>query len=76
MSTVSPERPARVAEASAAAGVAYLRAPVSGNPSVVEAGNLGIMVSGDEEVFGRMEALLRDIGRTSSTWGREKRPAC
>ena len=39
-----------------------LRAPVSGNPSVVEAGNLGIMVSGDEEVFARTEGLLRDIG--------------
>ena len=62
MSTVSPGASRQVAEAAAAAGVAYLRAPVSGNPSVVEAGNLGIMVSGDEEVFGRTEALLRDIG--------------
>jgi 3-hydroxyisobutyrate dehydrogenase len=62
MSTVSPGASRQVAEAAAAAGVAYLRAPVSGNPSVVEAGNLGIMVSGDEEVFGRMEALLREIG--------------
>ena len=62
MSTVSPAASRRVAEAAAAAGVAYLRAPVSGNPSVVEAGNLGIMVSGDEKVFARTEALLRDIG--------------
>jgi 3-hydroxyisobutyrate dehydrogenase len=62
MSTVSPAASRQVADAAVAAGVAYLRAPVSGNPSVVEAGNLGIMVSGDEEVFGRTEALLRDIG--------------
>ncbi len=62
MSTVSPAASRQVAEAAAAAGVGYLRAPVSGNPSVVEAGNLGIMVSGDEEVFRRTEALLRDIG--------------
>ena len=62
MSTVSPAASRRVAEAAAAAGAGYLRAPVSGNPSVVEAGNLGIMVSGDEEVFARTEALLRDIG--------------
>ena len=62
MSTVSPAASRRVAEAAAVAGVAYLRAPVSGNPSVVEAGNLGIMVSGDEEVFQRVEALLREIG--------------
>jgi 3-hydroxyisobutyrate dehydrogenase-like beta-hydroxyacid dehydrogenase len=62
MSTVSPGASRTVAEAAAAAGVGYLRAPVSGNPSVVEAGNLGIMVSGDEEVFRRLEGLLRDIG--------------
>jgi 3-hydroxyisobutyrate dehydrogenase len=62
MSTVSPEASRQVAEAATEAGVVYLRAPVSGNPSVVEAGNLGIMVSGDEQVFHRVEALLRDIG--------------
>jgi 3-hydroxyisobutyrate dehydrogenase len=62
MSTVSPGASREVAEAAERAGVGYLRAPVSGNPSVVEAGNLGIMVSGDEEVFQRMEGLLRDIG--------------
>lgn len=62
MSTVSPAASRQVADAAVAAGVAYLRAPVSGNPSVVAAGNLGIMVSGDEEVFARTEALLRDIG--------------
>jgi len=62
MSTVSPAASGQVAEATMAAGVAYLRAPVTGNPSVVEAGNLGIMVSGDEEVFRRAEAVLRDIG--------------
>jgi 3-hydroxyisobutyrate dehydrogenase-like beta-hydroxyacid dehydrogenase len=60
MSTVSPEASRKVA--GAAGGVGYLRAPVSGNPSVVEAGNLGIMVSGEESVFRRVEALLRDIG--------------
>jgi 3-hydroxyisobutyrate dehydrogenase-like beta-hydroxyacid dehydrogenase len=62
MSTVSPAASRQVAEAAAAAGVGYLRAPVSGNPSVVVAGNLGIMVSGDEQVFARVEPLLRDIG--------------
>jgi 3-hydroxyisobutyrate dehydrogenase len=62
MSTVSPGASRQVAEEAAEAGVAYLRAPVSGNPSVVEAGNLGIMVSGDEQVFDRVEGLLRDIG--------------
>lgn len=62
MSTVSPAASRQVADAAAAAGVSYLRAPVSGNPSVVQAGNLGIMVSGDAAAFERVEALLRDIG--------------
>ena len=61
MSTVSPRASRQVADAAAAAGVAYLRAPVSGNPSVVEAGNLGIMVSGDEQVFGRMAVAWTDL---------------
>jgi 3-hydroxyisobutyrate dehydrogenase-like beta-hydroxyacid dehydrogenase len=62
MSTVSVAASREVAAAAVRAGVGYLRAPVSGNPSVVAAGNLGIMVSGDEEVFRRTEPLLREIG--------------
>jgi 3-hydroxyisobutyrate dehydrogenase len=62
MSTVSPNASRTVADAAGRAGTGYLRAPVSGNPSVVEAGNLGIMVSGDEQVFRRTEELLHDIG--------------
>jgi len=62
MSTVSPAASARVAQAASAAGVAYLRAPVSGNPTVVRAGNLSIMVSGDAAAFAGVEAALRDVG--------------
>jgi 3-hydroxyisobutyrate dehydrogenase-like beta-hydroxyacid dehydrogenase len=62
MSTVSPAASAELAAEAERAGVAYLRAPVSGNPTVVEAGNLGIMVSGDHETFDRLEPVLRDIG--------------
>jgi 3-hydroxyisobutyrate dehydrogenase-like beta-hydroxyacid dehydrogenase len=62
MSTVSPAASAAVAEAAAAAGVRFLRAPVSGNPSVVRAGNLSMMVSGERGAFDSVEALLRDIG--------------
>jgi 3-hydroxyisobutyrate dehydrogenase-like beta-hydroxyacid dehydrogenase len=62
MSTVSVEASRRVADAAASCGVSYLRAPVTGNPSVVAAGNLGIMVSGDEQAFGRIEELLRAVG--------------
>jgi 3-hydroxyisobutyrate dehydrogenase-like beta-hydroxyacid dehydrogenase len=64
MSTVSVAVSQAISEAAVAAGVGYLRAPVSGNPSVVEAGNLTIMVSGDEEAFRRLEPALRDVGPT------------
>jgi 3-hydroxyisobutyrate dehydrogenase-like beta-hydroxyacid dehydrogenase len=62
MSTVSVEASRAVAEATEAAGIAYLRAPVSGNPSVVEAGNLTIIVSGNQGAFEQLEPALRDIG--------------
>ena len=62
MSTVSPATSAELAAAAEEAGVVFLRAPVSGNPSVVEAGNLGIMVSGDEEAYRQVKPMLRDIG--------------
>jgi 3-hydroxyisobutyrate dehydrogenase-like beta-hydroxyacid dehydrogenase len=62
MSTVSVDISREVAERAEGTGIAYLRAPVTGNPSVVEAGNLGIMVSGSEPVLRELEPVLRDIG--------------
>jgi 3-hydroxyisobutyrate dehydrogenase-like beta-hydroxyacid dehydrogenase len=62
MSTVSVACSKRVAAAAAAAGVHYLRAPVSGNPVAVRAGTLTIVVSGPETVFFEFEPLLRAIG--------------
>ncbi|GAA1587024.1 NAD(P)-dependent oxidoreductase [Kribbella sancticallisti] len=62
MSTVSAEVSREVADAAAGAGVEYLRAPVSGNPGVVRAGNLTIIASGEDAVFTSVESLLRDIG--------------
>lgn len=62
MSTVSVAASSRVAAAADRAGVHFLRAPVSGNPSVVRAGNLTFIVSGPEEPFERAEPLLRAIG--------------
>jgi 3-hydroxyisobutyrate dehydrogenase-like beta-hydroxyacid dehydrogenase len=62
MSTVSPSASAELAEEAERVGIAFLRAPVSGNPTVVEAGNLGIMVSGDEAGFEKLEPMLHDIG--------------
>jgi 3-hydroxyisobutyrate dehydrogenase-like beta-hydroxyacid dehydrogenase len=64
MSTVSPTASARVASLADAASVAYLRAPVSGNPTVVRAGNLSFIVSGPLETFERVEPVIRAIGPT------------
>lgn len=62
MSTVSAAASARVADHAADAGVDYLRAPVSGNPGVVRAGALTVIVSGPETVAHRLDPLLRSIG--------------
>jgi len=62
MSTVSVAASSRVAAAAESAGVAFYRAPVSGNPGVVRAGNLTIVVSGPAEPYERIEPLLTAIG--------------
>src|SRR6266568_4214666 len=64
LSTVSPEASARIAAKAEAASVAYLRAPVSGNPTVVRAGNLSFIVSGPRETLERIDPVLRTIGPT------------
>ena len=63
-STVSPAVSARVAARADAASVAYLRAPVSGNPTVVRAGNLSFIVSGPSETLDGVEPILLAIGPT------------
>jgi 3-hydroxyisobutyrate dehydrogenase-like beta-hydroxyacid dehydrogenase len=64
LSTVSPAASARVAALADDASIEYLRAPVSGNPSVVRAGNLSFMVSGLRETLERVEPVLLAIGPT------------
>jgi 3-hydroxyisobutyrate dehydrogenase-like beta-hydroxyacid dehydrogenase len=64
LSTVSPAASARVTSLAEAASVAYLRAPVSGNPSVVRAGSLSFIVSGAPETLERVEPVIRAIGPT------------
>jgi len=64
LSTVSPVASARVAERADAASVGYVRAPVSGNPSVVRAGNLSFIVSGASVDIDRVEPVIRAIGPT------------
>lgn len=62
-STVSPEASARVAVQAARAAVDYLRAPVSGNPGVVRAGNVTFIVSGPRAALERVEPMLLAVGR-------------
>jgi 3-hydroxyisobutyrate dehydrogenase-like beta-hydroxyacid dehydrogenase len=62
MSTVSVTASERVAERAAAAGVEFLRSPVSGNPTVVRGGTLTLVVSGPEATATRLDPLLRAIG--------------
>jgi 3-hydroxyisobutyrate dehydrogenase-like beta-hydroxyacid dehydrogenase len=62
MSTVSPESSMEVAESAAEQGIRYLRAPVSGNPGVVRAGNLTIVASGTPDDYDAVKDLLTDIG--------------
>ena len=64
MSTVSPRISAEIAMSAELVGVDYLRSPVSGNPAVLSAGNITLIVSGPRETFDRVTALMESIGPT------------
>ncbi len=59
--TVSPEASAEVREAAAERGTLLLAAPVSGNPKVVGAGRLTIVVSGPEEAYTSVRPYLDQL---------------
>ena len=58
MSTVSPGVSKQVADALAARGIDYLRAPVSGSTALAKAGTLSVMASGPRAAYDRVEPLL------------------
>lgn len=62
LSTISPQASGEIAEEAAARGVRYLRSPVSGNPGVLAAGNLSLIVSGEEDDVTAAEPVLARIG--------------
>lgn len=62
MSTIDPASSAALSARAESAGVKYLRAPVSGNPGVVAAGNLTIIASGPESALGQARPVLLEIG--------------
>jgi 3-hydroxyisobutyrate dehydrogenase-like beta-hydroxyacid dehydrogenase len=73
VSTVSAESSARVAAHAEEGSVRYLRAPVSGNPAVVRAGNLTFIVSGNRETLDEIEPVLLAIGPTIHHVGEDER---
>ena len=68
-STVSAEVSAEVAVAAGAREVAYLRAPVSGNASIVHTGALTCFVSGPRQAFDTVKPLLATFTRAQTYLG-------
>jgi len=62
MSTISPAVSAELAVEAQRSGLAYLRCPVSGNPGVLAAGNLTLIVSGDPLAFAAAGDVLGLVG--------------
>jgi 3-hydroxyisobutyrate dehydrogenase-like beta-hydroxyacid dehydrogenase len=68
-STVSVAASAYARQRCTAQGIAFLSAPVSGNPAALEAGTASFVCSGDQHAFQRVEPLLRTIGQHASYLG-------
>lgn len=62
MSTVDPQIARRIAEAADSLGARALDAPVSGGEAGAQAGELSIMVGGNEAAFQRALPLLKVLG--------------
>ena len=62
MSTIAPETVRTVAPWVTKTGAAFLDAPVSGSVSVVESGQLTIMVGGDPDALERARPVLEALG--------------
>jgi 3-hydroxyisobutyrate dehydrogenase-like beta-hydroxyacid dehydrogenase len=68
-STVSAEASGEIDAAARAHGIVYLRAPVSGNASIVHTGALTCFVSGPREAFERIKPLLGSFTRAQTYLG-------
>jgi len=68
-STVSVEASAEVDAAAQARGIAYLRAPVSGNASIVHTGALTCFVSGPKDAFENTRPLFAAFTRAQTYLG-------
>lgn len=68
-STVSAEISAEVGVAAEARGVAYLRAPVSGNAAIAHTGALTCFISGPRDAFDAVRPLLATFTRAQTYLG-------
>jgi len=68
-STVSVDASAEVDAAAQARGISYLRAPVSGNASIVHTGALTCFVSGPMDAFEDMKPLFASFTRAQTYLG-------
>ncbi len=68
-STVSAEASTEVDAAAQARDIAYLRAPVSGNASIVHTGALSCFVSGPRDAFERVKPLFASFTRAQTYLG-------
>jgi 3-hydroxyisobutyrate dehydrogenase-like beta-hydroxyacid dehydrogenase len=71
-STVSSETSAKVRAAATAAGVAFLAAPVSGNPDVVAEGGACIVASGPIEAFQQVKPYLDEMAKVAVHAGEQE----
>jgi 2-hydroxy-3-oxopropionate reductase len=62
MGSIAPEMSRSIAERANEKGVTMLDAPVTGNPKVAEAGQLGIMVGGPKETFEACRPIFEKLG--------------
>jgi len=72
-STVSQEASAEARACAAAAGAAFLAAPVSGNAKAVKAGRLSLVVSGPPAAYAQAEPYLAALGQGVSYVGEGER---
>jgi 3-hydroxyisobutyrate dehydrogenase-like beta-hydroxyacid dehydrogenase len=68
-STIAPDAARTLAARAAAAGVAFLDAPVSGGEQGAVDGTLSIMVGGDAAAFARAAPIFAAIGRQATHMG-------
>jgi 3-hydroxyisobutyrate dehydrogenase-like beta-hydroxyacid dehydrogenase len=68
-STISPALARALAEAHAAAGRAFVAAPVLGRPDAAARGELTLLVGGDEAAVARAQPVLAILGRATLRMG-------